>query len=348
VGWLIKSETGGQKRGIEKKPDKIFDGLVELVLFGSLLELDDDWMVGVELHSLLGDHVGSHRGISEGLSLHDSLHVSGPTVLTSDQNTWGVSDSLTNLDFLDLITKDFLDKFAEWLERGFLLFEFLLLILGILEVKTFFGAVLKLLTIVLLELLDDVLIDWIDHVKDFKSSLLELLNEWRVGNSLFGFTSDEEDVFLTFLHSRDVVFKGDHLFTGGRGVISQKFGDLLSVGGVLVDTELKVLGELLVELFVVLSILSDLSEELKALLGDVFLDDLKDLVLLKELPGDVQWKIFGVDYTLDKGEIVWDEILTVIHNEDSSDVKFDVVLLLFGLKEVKWSSLWNVKDRSEF
>ena len=35
-------------------------------------------------------------------------------------------------------------------------------------------------------------------------------------------------------------------------------------------------------------------------------------------------------------EVLGYEVLTVIHNEDATDVKLDVVMLLFRLKEVEW------------
>merc|ERR1719387_1728041 len=123
------------------------------------------------------------------------------------------------------------------------------------------------------------------------------------------------------------------ILTALAGVESQQVGELLSVGGVLVDSELEVLGVLLVELLVVLLVLSDLGEHLEALLDDVLLDDLEDSVLLQGLSGDVQWKIVGVDDTLDEREPLWDEVLAVVHDEDSSDVELEVVFFfLFSNK----------------
>jgi hypothetical protein len=55
-----------------------------------------------------------------------------------------------------------------------------------------------------------------------------------------------------------------------------------------VDSELEVLSELFVELLIFLSILTDLGDEFNALLGDVLLDDLEDLVVLEELSADVE------------------------------------------------------------
>ena len=40
--------------------------------------------------------------------------------------------------------------------------------------------------------------------------------------------------------------------------------------------------------------------------------------------------------TLDEIEVLGYEVLAVIHNEDATDVKLDVVTLLLRLEEVKW------------
>ena len=75
-------------------------------------------------------------------------------------------------------------------------------------------------------------------------------------------------------------------------MISQKFRKFLSVARIFVDTKLKVLAELLIELFEVFSIFTDFLEKFKAFLGDVFLDDFQDFVMLKILSTDVKRKIF--------------------------------------------------------
>ena len=175
------------------------------------------------------------------MSLHDSLHVSTPSVLSGDENTGRVFQSLSELDLLNLVGKDLLDKLAKTLISSLLFFEALLLLLGLVELKSLLGAVLKLLSVELLELLDDVLIDWVNHVKDLIASLLELLNEGRLINLGLALSSDEEDVVLTFLHSGDVVLERDLLISGFTGVVSQVLSQLLSVGGVLVDSQLEVL-----------------------------------------------------------------------------------------------------------
>lgn len=116
---------------------------------------------------------------------------------------------------------------------------------------------------------------------------------------------------------------------------AKELGELRTVLGVLVDTQLDVLAERLVELVEVVLVLRDLGDEVEALLDDVFADDLEDLVLLERLTRNVQGQILRVDDTPDKVEVLRDEVLAVVHDEDTADVELDVVALLLGLEEIK-------------
>jgi len=70
--------------------------------------------------------------------------------------------------------------------------------------------------------------------------------------------------------------------------------------------------------------------------------------LLKSLTGDVEGKILGIDDTLDEVEVFGDEVLAVVHDEDSSNVELDVVALLLGFEEVEGSTLRDEEDGLEF
>jgi hypothetical protein len=117
---------------------------------------------------------------------------------------------------------------------------------------------------------------------------------------------------------------------------------------VLVDAELEVLAKGFVELLEIVLVLGDLSDKFKALLHKVLADDLKNLVLLQSLTRDVERQVLGVDDTLDEVEIFGDQILAVIHNEDTPDVELDVVALLLALEEVEGSAVkdceWRAND----
>jgi hypothetical protein len=127
----------------------------------------------------------------------------------------------------------------------------------------------------------------------------------------------------------------------------EQVGQLRAVGGVLVDAQLEVLGELLVELLVVLGVVSDLRDHLDALLGDVLLDDLEQLVVLEVLSRDVQREILRVDDSLHEAEVLRDELIAVVHDEDSLDVELDVVFLLLVLEEVERGSLGDEEKSLE-
>jgi hypothetical protein len=116
---------------------------------------------------------------------------------------------------------------------------------------------------------------------------------------------------------------------------AEVLGELGAVLRVLMNAELDVLAERLVELGEVVLVLGDLGEQVHALLHEVLADDLEDLVLLKGLTRDVEREVFRVDDTLDEVEVLGDEVLAVVHDEDTADVELDVVALLLLLEEVE-------------
>jgi len=346
LGRLLETEARGEQGGVEKQPDKILNGLVGLVGVTLALELSHDRMLGVDLHGFLGNHVGGHGGITEGLSLHDTFHVGGPAELGSDESARGVGETSGHLDLLDLLSEHLLDEGAQSFEVGLELLG-LLLVLLIIELETFLGDGLKLLAIIFLDLLDGVLIDRIDQVENLEALLLQAFQERRSGNALDGLAGDVVDIFLAFLHAIDVLLQGDGLLAGLGGLVAKEISDLGTVGGILMDTELQVLAELLVELHVVILVLGDLVEELKALLDEVLLDDAEDLVLLERLTRDVQRKIFGIDNTLDEGEPLRDDVLAVVHDEDTTHVQLDVVALLLAFEHVERGTAGGEQERFE-
>ena len=129
--------------------------------------------------------------------------------------------------------------------------------------------------------------------------------------------------------------EGNLVIDGLRRMETQEFSKFAAVLGVLMNTELEVFAEGLIELLEVVFVFSDLREQIHALLDDVLADDFEDLVLLKCLTRDVEGKIFGIDNTLNKVEPLGDEVLAVVHNEDTADVEFDIVALFLALKQIE-------------
>jgi len=130
------------------------------------------------------------------------------------------------------------------------------------------------------------------------------------------------------------------LFLCGFGrVEAEEFSELATVLGILVNTELDVLAEGFVELGEVVLILSNLADEVEGLLDKVFTDNLEDLILLESLTRDVEGKVFRVDDTLNEVEVLGDEVLAVVHDEDATDIKLDVVALFLGLEKIEWGTV---------
>jgi hypothetical protein len=116
---------------------------------------------------------------------------------------------------------------------------------------------------------------------------------------------------------------------------AEELGELATVLSILVDTKLQVLAESLIEFAEVILVLRDLGEQVHALLDDVLTDDLENLVLLESFTRDVERQVLRVDDTLNKVEVLGDEVLTVVHDENAANVEFDVVALLLGLEEIE-------------
>ena len=100
------------------------------------------------------------------------------------------------------------------------------------------------------------------------------------------------------------------------------------VSGIRMDSKLQILGEYLIKLPVVFFIFNQLREELKALLHNVLAYDFQDLDLLEHFSGDVQRQVLGVNHTMDKIEGLRYQLITAVHDENTTDKQFDVVLLV--------------------
>merc|ERR1712224_1121809 len=323
-GGLVEREARREERGLEEEVDEVLDRLVALVRRRLRLELLHDRVLRVDLHRLLRRHVRRHRVVAERLRAHDPLHVGGPAVLAGDEAARRLREALRDDDLLGLVAEDLLHQLAQRLEIGLDLLERLLLLLRLLELEALLRHREELLAVVLLELLHAVLVDRVDHEEHLVVALLAALDERRRLHLLLRLAGDVVDVLLRLGHPRDVVLEARLLVAALGRVVAQQLGELGAVARVLVDAELDVLRELLVELLEVLGVLLDLGEELDALLDDVLLDHLEDLVLLQRLARDVERQVLRVDAALDEGEPLGDEVLAVVHDEDAADVELDV------------------------
>jgi len=134
--------------------------------------------------------------------------------LRGDDAAGGRDQTARNDDLLDSLVEDVENDFAEAFEEGLQLLASLLLVLVLGQLQTLFGHGDERFAIVLFELLDDVFIDGLAHVKDFESSLLDSLDKGRVGDGLATFAGDVVNLLLILLHSADVVLERSLLLPG--------------------------------------------------------------------------------------------------------------------------------------
>jgi len=140
------------------------------------------------------------------------------------------------------------------------------------------------------------------------------------------------------LTNKEHTLKGSLLIKRLGGVETEIFRKLAAVLCILMDTELNVLAKGLPELVVIIFVLSDFTNEVKRLLDKILANDLQNLILLKSLTGNVKWKILRINDTLDKVKVLGDELLAVVHDEDTADVELDVVTLLLLFEEIERST----------
>ena len=84
------------------------------------------------------------------------------------------------------------------------------------------------------------------------------------------------------------------------------------------NTELQAATKSPVELCEVVLVPKYPTEKIHALLHAY---DLKNLVLLECLTGDVERKVLRVDNTLDEVEILGDNVITIVHDEDEVNIE---------------------------
>ncbi|GKT66755.1 hypothetical protein ColTof4_04247 [Colletotrichum tofieldiae] len=107
AGGLVNGEARDEQGGLEQELDDGLDGAVILAVgLDLVLELLDDGALGGDLEGLLGRHVRGHGGVTEGLGLHDTLHVGGPTELAGADGAGGAGELVGDDNLLDLVAEN--------------------------------------------------------------------------------------------------------------------------------------------------------------------------------------------------------------------------------------------------
>merc|ERR1719193_2154831 len=113
-----------------------------------------------------------------------------PSILRGDDATRRGYEAVRNDDLLDFLVEYVLDDFAESLELRLEFLSALLLVFVFGKFEAFLRHRHQSLSVVFFQLLDDVLVDGLRHVDHFESTLLDALDEGRVGHGLLAFAGD--------------------------------------------------------------------------------------------------------------------------------------------------------------
>mmetsp|Transcript_34023 Transcript_34023/g.85415 ORF Transcript_34023/g.85415 Transcript_34023/m.85415 type:complete len:689 (+) Transcript_34023:113-2179(+) len=319
---LLQVKAGAQGRGVIQHVGNVQGHGILLIVSNAVLELLNDGVLEVDLQHLLGlVHVG-HGLVSQGLRLHEALHVGGPAEAGGHEGAGRLGETVGHNGLLD--GAELLDHpLREGLE---LLLGFLHLVLvRSAELQALLGHVHHApLVVILVEVLQAVLVDGVDHVQHLIAALEELLHERGLLGSVQRLRGVVVDVTLALLHAADVVLKGRELAGLGR-LEFQQLGHAGAVVLVLDDAQLDVRAVLLPERVELLGLV--LRQGLKHrddLAHNLLVHDADHLVLLQDLTGHVQGQGVGVDHTLDERQPARDDLLEVVRDEHAADVQLHV------------------------
>ena len=73
----------------------------------------------------------------------------------------------------------------------------------------------------------------------------------------------------------------------------------------------------------------------------------KNFVLLQSLSRDVRGKILRIHDALFEIQPLWDQLVTIIHVEDATHIKLDVIAFLLRLKQIVGSMAEHEQQRTE-
>merc|ERR1711962_1862503 len=168
---------------------------------------------GLISRCFFGGHVSHCGGVSKCLSLHDSLHISCPAILRSNDAARRRNQPVTNNHFLYLLVENILHDLAEGFKFGFVRLHFLLFLLILGKLEALLGDTDQVLAVELLKLLDNILINRLGHVDTFQTTLLQCFYEGRGSNNFFTLSGNVVDVLLVLFHPGDVISQGAHFIS---------------------------------------------------------------------------------------------------------------------------------------
>merc|ERR1712070_332924 len=141
ISWVVKSITRVQQSGFVEKYRHLSGIFIIWVVFDSLKEFLDDWMMWVDLKGLLLSVLRSVLLLSVSLGSSDFLHLSGVTTGSGENHNWVGDKLLTDDNRLTLFFELILEVVSQGLVHLSELLEFSLLNIVLWELEVSFSYI---------------------------------------------------------------------------------------------------------------------------------------------------------------------------------------------------------------
>lgn len=156
---LLEREAGCEQRRLVEQHRQIPNSAVCCIFLHFALELLGDGMVRVDLQCLFALHVRRHARITQGLRLHNALHVGRPAELACCEHSRGILQEMRHRDLFDLLPQVVLHHLAQVFKGSLVSLGLGLLFFSFLDFDAVLGDADQLVAIELLQLRDGVFID---------------------------------------------------------------------------------------------------------------------------------------------------------------------------------------------
>ncbi|GIX63105.1 uncharacterized protein BcabD6B2_25400 [Babesia caballi] len=379
-GGILDHEAACQLRSVVQELYRLDEaGIVGLVL-GPLEQLQHDRVIPVNFEDT-GAYAraeGVHVVVLlvHDVGLDDLLHVRRHPPVRHHDGAGVVGQPVRELDI-----EDFADVLLDHLDQGRVLFQRQRILLDLLrsafEVDVPLLHGLEGLALVVVELGDAGLVHGVGEVEDVDAALAEALQVGAAVDGAIRFATGVVDGLLRLGHFCDVLVKRYfvHLVLGG--MVHEKLGNLLPVGGVVVAGDLQRPAEVLVELveggllckllfdFLLLFLIRfRLELFLQLLLGvdaflhqvlqgaqhgpnDLLTDDFNHLALLQVFTRDVEREVVAVDDTVEGVQVPRQKVGEAVRHEDPPGVYLDLVADVIVVEVGALWAIWNEQEGPE-
>ena len=266
----------------------------------------------------------------------------------------GLGEAAGDAHFLNPFIQDFFDAFGEIFQLAIIrsLFGFILALLIGQVAQVQFALVHRGQRFLLVfgQVGNQPFIDRVGEQQHFDAFFTEYLEVGAVFRGGIIFRSHVINGLLAFLHPGDVIIQGNGFFLRVLmgGLEAEQFGEVLAFVRRVDNSFLHDPAERLPELTVLVRFLvRQFLQQVQYPLRTGRADGFDDLVLLQDLPGDIQRQVVGIHHAFYETQVRGQQLFCVVHDEYPLDVEFDAVAL-FPVPQIKRCARGNEQQAGVF